>query len=495
MDDPVGESGGVVEPGVAPAGSAVDRRAHDEGVVGRGAAGVGVSLRDELTGEQIDAPAGRTVAELIEWRCATADHPRADFRSRRLHYALVGADGEPLAADTLVEAGAVVTLASPDAAEVRERRDRWIADIDERGVATVSMSASTHLVLIERTGSRLADVARLRDVLATRRAAEAEATSSTRRWPLLAALGCGALAVGLAIVAAVALTRGDDTSTVADAEGGTRATGGGTTEDPYDLPVELELELAAGTTDRTAFHGGEGQNVTILMLAPRRQLGPGIDSELELYDPDGVQIGYNDDRQDIQGGAVGNSLNSRIDITLPADGVYEVVSGDLSDSGSGAYTLIIEEGGPGGDGFVGGFRGDVAMAVPDEAFEVAEEEAPGAAFPPPWEWGCEVIDGGEADLPTEIGIPGECEVVRLVVGIGDAEGGVVVEAADGGPPIEAAAFWAYGTDGLPHFFTEDAALFSNGGLPVELPPGDYELYFFGIAPRGAFEVTVTPLTS
>lgn len=126
----------------------------------------GLTLVDELTGETVDAPAGDTVAALIASRLADADHPRADFRG-------------PL------PTGTTVRLTSPDAAGVIARRNRWLDDLATGGVGTESVAAGTQLALVERTESRLDDVARLRAELAARRPPPPNSTSRFRPGGLL----------------------------------------------------------------------------------------------------------------------------------------------------------------------------------------------------------------------------------------------------------------------------------------------------------------------
>jgi hypothetical protein len=129
----------------------------------------GLTLVDELTGESVAVEPGKTAAELIEWRLAEVDHPRADFRGQPLEFHLLDTDGEPIPADRAFTEAATVRLTSSDAVDVLARRNRWLADIESSGGSTTSVSSGTQLALVERTESRLDDVARLRAELAANR--------------------------------------------------------------------------------------------------------------------------------------------------------------------------------------------------------------------------------------------------------------------------------------------------------------------------------------
>ena len=120
-----------------------------------------VTLTDELTGETITTTGGVVAAELIEDRLVDVDHPRFDFRGQPLEFHLIGSDDAEVPADQMVAPGSSVRLTSPDAGEVLARRNRWLGDVasDEAGAASVARG--TQLALVERTQSRLDDVARL----------------------------------------------------------------------------------------------------------------------------------------------------------------------------------------------------------------------------------------------------------------------------------------------------------------------------------------------
>jgi len=357
---------------------------------------VTVAMYDSLSCESVAVDVGSvaTAATAIEQRLVDADHPRCDFRGRALRYELTGAEGTPLADSQMIPVGTTLTLTSAQAADIKQRRDQWLADLEAGDKASASISRTTHLALIERTRSRLADTERLRKrIIVDRPPIPATQAGQRPRRVALSSSAVVLLALVVGLGAWVLLGRSSEP-----------ASGGGETaaitivgdqgETVVDgLPAELELSMTNGEDNRTVFSGQEGQDITILMLAPPGRLnrrGLMLDPELELFDADGNQIGYNDDRLDFQnlagGRAIGDGsaqLNSRIDITLPADGEYTVASGDLSRNGSWTYTLIIEQGGPGGDGFngVGNGPGDFDFDTRDFDQEAVEDAVEDEAVP------------------------------------------------------------------------------------------------------------------
>lgn len=73
------------------------------------------------------------------------------------------------------------------------------------------------------------------------------------------------------------------------------------------------------------FEGQAGQRVVINMSSQE------IDSYLILFDPEGNVLAQDDDS--------GGGLNARLDIVLPADGVYTVYANSLRSQETGAYTI------------------------------------------------------------------------------------------------------------------------------------------------------------
>ena len=442
-----------------------------------------ITLVDELADQTVelvhDVP--QPAADLVAARLVVADHPRNDFRSRPLTYWLVDQAGAELGDEATVAGPATVTLTSPDAGEIIERRNRWLADIEARGTATKSVSSSTHLALIERTESRLDDVQRLRAMVDAQRLPPPPSPYSNR-WRSRALL-LGVLAAVVLVVGAVGLlVLGGDDEEAASGSGS-----GPDSDEVVLLPVELELEIGRGERNSTTFSGSEGQNVTILMLAQPAGPNQFLDPELELFDPGGVQIGYNDDRLDqlvaVEGPDIAvaeddfanSGLDSRIDVTLPADGEYTVVSGALGNNGSGRYLLVIEEGGPGGvPGLIDGpgpiFRGE------EEAMAIEEPACPPI--------GTEL----DVSLPYAEVYEAQCgELLEIRFSVEEPTD-LLVAVFGGGPPVFAVLF-----DG--EYQELEVLPIEDGGefvIPVE--PGQHTLQVDNLFEPQPLEIVIEPLS-
>jgi hypothetical protein len=119
--------------------------------------------------------------------------------------------------------------------------------------------------------------------------------------------------------------------------------GGETDPQPISAGQPLEGRIdPASEDDIFTFTGSQGQRATIAM---DRTDSSSLDSYLELLGPGGL-VGYNDDS--------GGTLNSRLTVTLPADGAYRVVARSYNRSSAGAYrvSLTLEQtaAGEGDDG-------------------------------------------------------------------------------------------------------------------------------------------------
>jgi len=98
----------------------------------------------------------------------------------------------------------------------------------------------------------------------------------------------------------------------------------------YREPVQGTL--SSGSADYYSFQGTAGDTITIVM-----QSGA-FDTYLELYDPDGALIMYNDDSD--------STSRSEIGLTLESTGLYIIVARSSSSGGSGEYTLDVMPGTP-----------------------------------------------------------------------------------------------------------------------------------------------------
>jgi len=93
---------------------------------------------------------------------------------------------------------------------------------------------------------------------------------------------------------------------------------------PIILPCVVDgLIERQRDVDVFRFEGKAGERVVFEVLAARH--GSGLDSVLTLYDAAGQQIAGNDDQKD--------TTDSRIEITLPADGAYYLSLVDAHDQG------------------------------------------------------------------------------------------------------------------------------------------------------------------
>ena len=104
--------------------------------------------------------------------------------------------------------------------------------------------------------------------------------------------------------------------------------------DGFDTAQDVALgQVIQGSIDRAqdvdvfAFEGKAGQKVALEVHAAR--YGSALDSFLSLHDKDGQVIASNDD--------IADSVDSRIEATLPKDGKYFVTVIDSHDGGGALY--------------------------------------------------------------------------------------------------------------------------------------------------------------
>lgn len=116
-------------------------------------------------------------------------------------------------------------------------------------------------------------------------------------------------------------------------------------QEPNDLPenaqtVKLPV-LLNGRIDREddhdcfRFEGRQGQEFVAEVVA--RRLNSPLDSVLRITGPDGAVVAFNDDHEDRGAGLDTHHADSRIGLTLPADGGYLVRLGDTQHRGGGAF--------------------------------------------------------------------------------------------------------------------------------------------------------------
>lgn len=89
----------------------------------------------------------------------------------------------------------------------------------------------------------------------------------------------------------------------------------------------IDAVLSPGVSDRWAFTGSAGEFVRISMTSVE------FDTYLELLDPTGQQIAYDDDS--------GDGFDALLEVELPTSGVYTILARSYSNSASGAYRLAL----------------------------------------------------------------------------------------------------------------------------------------------------------
>ncbi len=317
-----------------------------------------------------------TVAQLITSAVTDGDLPRADFQGNPLPWHLADSDGamiEPEATLLAVNIGSAsdVSVTGPGVDEIVAKRDEWLDDVRAQADGTApagSVHANTLLALVRRTGSALDDVEDLSARVGVNTAPSTiiSTTANPSVVPRIAAALTALAAVGLvwAWVFTDWLSASDGEADQAD-------------NARFNVPLTEEGSIDfEGEEDEYEFGAVAGQRIRIRMVS--NQNGR-LDPELILYQPDGAQIARNDDN------GFDGTLNSLIDIEIPADGTYEIVARGLGGGGVGDYEVTIEDAGDLADfaedgadlfgdfGFERGFEGD---AIPADEFDIAEAPIP-----------------------------------------------------------------------------------------------------------------------
>jgi hypothetical protein len=103
---------------------------------------------------------------------------------------------------------------------------------------------------------------------------------------------------------------------------------------PIPVPVAVDGVIERPRdVDVFRFEGKAGQKLLLEVLAARH--GSGLDSILTVYDADGREVGCNDDSE--------GSVDSRLEVTLPREGIYYASLIDAHDQGGPehVYRLIV----------------------------------------------------------------------------------------------------------------------------------------------------------
>jgi hypothetical protein len=111
------------------------------------------------------------------------------------------------------------------------------------------------------------------------------------------------------------------------------------------LPLVVDGRIQeSGDTDVFTFQGRAGGQVAAEILA--RRLGSPLDSFLELLDPQGRRVAFNDDFEDKGAGLLAHQADSRLAATLPSDGVYALRVGDTQRQGGPEFGYRLRLGPP-----------------------------------------------------------------------------------------------------------------------------------------------------
>ncbi len=111
------------------------------------------------------------------------------------------------------------------------------------------------------------------------------------------------------------------------------------------LPIAVTGCIARpGEWDGFTFHARAGAPIVAEVTA-RRMRSP-LDSAIELLDPAGRRIAFNDDSEDPLEGRLTHDADSRIEATLPATGLYTLRVTDAQRRGGPAYAYQLRIGAP-----------------------------------------------------------------------------------------------------------------------------------------------------
>jgi hypothetical protein len=114
---------------------------------------------------------------------------------------------------------------------------------------------------------------------------------------------------------------------------------------PLGLPVIVNGRVdRPGDWDVFRFTGRAGSELVAEVFA--RRLNSPLDSVLKLTDADGRQLALNDDHEDKGAGLTTHHADSRISLTLPADGIYYLWLGDAQHQGGAEYDYRLHLGPP-----------------------------------------------------------------------------------------------------------------------------------------------------
>ncbi|MGQ0636253.1 MAG: hypothetical protein ACT4QC_16690 [Planctomycetaceae bacterium] len=232
-------------------------------------------------------------------------------------------------------------------------------------------------------------------------------------------------------------------------------------DQPVELPVAISGTLSGSEAARVHFRGARGQRLVIDLEC--RRFGSPLDPVLELRGPKGTPLAIAWSRPQYQG-------DTRIELTLPDDGVYNVELHDLAYKapGPGSYRLKI------GDLKI------VDATFPPAVAAGATQKV--AAIGP----GMNLETALPVDMPTVV--PGVLQTVALPVALGTVGPAPVVALSEAIEVLEAAQPEGQ-VQPVDVRFTDQARLpvAVNGRL---MRPGENDMYLLLVKPGAKLSLTV-----
>jgi Bacterial pre-peptidase C-terminal domain len=111
------------------------------------------------------------------------------------------------------------------------------------------------------------------------------------------------------------------------------------------LPIIVNGRIdKPGDRDVFSFEGRAGDEIVAEVFA--RRLNSPLDSILQLTDAQGKQIAANDDNEDKASGLTTHHADSRVNLKLPADGIYCIQIGDTQHQGGSEFSYRLHVGPP-----------------------------------------------------------------------------------------------------------------------------------------------------
>ncbi len=111
------------------------------------------------------------------------------------------------------------------------------------------------------------------------------------------------------------------------------------------LPVVVNGRIQQpGDVDVFTFQGRAGGRV--VAEASARRLGSPLDASLELLDPQGKRVAFNDDWEDKSSGLIAHHADPHLSATLPSDGIYAVRVNDVQRKGGPDFGYRVRIGTP-----------------------------------------------------------------------------------------------------------------------------------------------------